>query len=65
MADLLETIEDGVAILTLNRPDRLNAFSPEMLNGLREALPRLGCRRVRWVRSSSPAAAAASPPAAT
>ena len=41
MADLLETIEDGVAILTLNRPDRLNAFSPELLNILREALPRL------------------------
>ena len=42
MADLLETIEDGVAILTLNRPDRLNAFSPDMMAGLREALPRLG-----------------------
>ncbi|HVC60197.1 MAG TPA: enoyl-CoA hydratase [Acetobacteraceae bacterium] len=41
MADLLETIEDGVAILTLNRPERLNAFSPDMLSGLREALPRL------------------------
>ena len=42
MADVLETIEDGVAILTLNRPDRLNAFSPEMLATLHEALPRLG-----------------------
>ncbi len=42
MADLIEKIEDGVAILTLNRPERLNAFSPEMLVGLREALPRLG-----------------------
>jgi 2-(1,2-epoxy-1,2-dihydrophenyl)acetyl-CoA isomerase len=41
MADLLETIEDGVALLTLNRPERLNAFSPEMLAGLKEALPRL------------------------
>jgi 2-(1,2-epoxy-1,2-dihydrophenyl)acetyl-CoA isomerase len=41
MADLLETIEDGVAILTLNRPDRMNAFSPDMLAGLKEALPRL------------------------
>jgi len=41
MADLLETIEDGVAVLTLNRPERLNAFSQEMLAGLREALPRL------------------------
>jgi 2-(1,2-epoxy-1,2-dihydrophenyl)acetyl-CoA isomerase len=42
MADMLESIEDGVAVLTLNRPDRLNAFSPDMLAGLREALPRLG-----------------------
>jgi 2-(1,2-epoxy-1,2-dihydrophenyl)acetyl-CoA isomerase len=39
---LLETVEDGVATLTLNRPDRLNSFSPEMLGGLREAITRLG-----------------------
>ncbi len=42
MTDLLETIEDGIATLTLNRPERLNAFSPDMLAGLHEALPRLG-----------------------
>ncbi len=42
MTDLLERTEDGVAWLTLNRPDRLNAFSPEMLTALGEALPRLG-----------------------
>jgi 2-(1,2-epoxy-1,2-dihydrophenyl)acetyl-CoA isomerase len=42
MADLLETTEDGVARLTLNRPDRLNAFSPPMLLALGEALQRLG-----------------------
>ena len=41
MADLLETIKDGAAWLTLNRPERLNAFSQEMLQALREALPRL------------------------
>ncbi|MEJ1978982.1 MAG: enoyl-CoA hydratase [Acetobacteraceae bacterium] len=41
MADLLETIEDGVATLTLNRPDRLNAFSPEMIEALCAALTRL------------------------
>jgi 2-(1,2-epoxy-1,2-dihydrophenyl)acetyl-CoA isomerase len=41
MTDLLETIEDGIAWLTLNRPDRLNAFSPAMLHGLGEALQRL------------------------
>src|SRR5215475_3385666 len=41
MTDLLETIEDGIAWLTLNRPDRLNAFSPGMLHALGEALQRL------------------------
>jgi enoyl-CoA hydratase/carnithine racemase len=42
MTDLLETREKGIAWLTLNRPDRLNAFSPAMLLGLGEALQRLG-----------------------
>ena len=42
MTDLLETREDGIAWLTLNRPDRLNAFSPAMLQALSEALQRLG-----------------------
>ena len=39
--DLLETIKDGVAVLTLNRPERLNALSETMLTALLEALPRL------------------------
>ena len=39
--ELLESIQDGVATLTLNRPDRLNAMSGAMLDGLLEALPRL------------------------
>ena len=38
---LLETVADGVAILTMNRPDRRNALSGEMLDDLLEALPRL------------------------
>ena len=42
MSDLLETIGDGVAVLTLNRPDRLNALSEPMVYGLIEALSRLG-----------------------
>src|SRR5271167_2776108 len=42
MTDLLETTEGGIAWLTLNRPDRLNAFSPAMLLALGEALQRLG-----------------------
>ena len=41
MSDLLETVKDGVAVLTLNRPERLNAMSGPMLDGLLEALPRL------------------------
>ena len=39
--DLLETVKDGVAVLTMNRPDRLNALSGEMLDAMLEALPRL------------------------
>jgi 2-(1,2-epoxy-1,2-dihydrophenyl)acetyl-CoA isomerase len=39
--DLLETVKDGVAVLTMNRPDRLNALSGEMLDTMLEALPRL------------------------
>ena len=39
--DLLETIRDGVAVLTMNRPDRLNALSGPMLDAMLEALHRL------------------------
>jgi 2-(1,2-epoxy-1,2-dihydrophenyl)acetyl-CoA isomerase len=39
--DLLESVTDGVAFLTMNRPDRLNALSPVMLDRMLEALPRL------------------------
>jgi 2-(1,2-epoxy-1,2-dihydrophenyl)acetyl-CoA isomerase len=39
--DLLEHVEDGVALLTMNRPERLNALNRPMLDALLEALPRL------------------------
>ena len=40
--DLLESIKDGVATLTLNRPDRLNAMSADRCSTrMLEALPRL------------------------
>jgi 2-(1,2-epoxy-1,2-dihydrophenyl)acetyl-CoA isomerase len=41
MSHLLETVEDGVAILTLNRPESLNALSDEIRVGLLEAIARL------------------------
>jgi 2-(1,2-epoxy-1,2-dihydrophenyl)acetyl-CoA isomerase len=45
MPDLLEAIENGVAWLTLNRPERLNALSGEMTQGLTDALNRLAIDR--------------------
>ena len=39
--DLLESIEGGIATLTMNRPEVRNAFSREMMDALSEALPRL------------------------
>ena len=40
--ELIETVTDRIATLTFNRPDRLNALSTPILDGLLEALPRLG-----------------------
>ena len=45
MSDLLEVVEDGIAWLTLNRPDRLNALSPVMVSSLDEVIERLGTDR--------------------
>ncbi len=36
--DLLVEVRDGIGVLTLNRPDKLNAFTSEMLFGLVDAL---------------------------
>ena len=38
---LIETVADGVATLTLNRPEARNALSPELLQALSAAAPRL------------------------
>jgi 2-(1,2-epoxy-1,2-dihydrophenyl)acetyl-CoA isomerase len=38
---LLETIKDGIATVTMNRPDSRNAFTPEMMDRLTEAFERL------------------------
>jgi len=40
MSDLLESVEDGIAWLTLNRPERMNALSTEIRVGLADALTR-------------------------
>ena len=37
---LIETVDDGIATLTMNRPAGLNALSPAMSVGLEEAIPR-------------------------
>ena len=41
LPELIETIEDGVATLTFNRPERLNALSTSIMEGLLHGLPRL------------------------
>jgi 2-(1,2-epoxy-1,2-dihydrophenyl)acetyl-CoA isomerase len=40
MPSLLVSLEAGVLCLTLNRPEKLNAFNPEMHQALRDALQR-------------------------
>jgi enoyl-CoA hydratase/carnithine racemase len=39
--DILFGIEDGIATITLNRPDRLNAWTPTMYAEIRDAMERL------------------------
>jgi 2-(1,2-epoxy-1,2-dihydrophenyl)acetyl-CoA isomerase len=41
MPELLEAVEDGVATLMFNRPERLNALSAPIMEGLLHGLPRL------------------------
>ncbi|MCW5749417.1 MAG: enoyl-CoA hydratase [Alphaproteobacteria bacterium] len=49
MAELIETLEDGVLLLTMNRPEAMNALSSDMMDGLMKGLrrgaedPGIGC----------------------
>jgi enoyl-CoA hydratase/carnithine racemase len=36
--EVLYAVQDGVAVVTLNRPDKLNAWTPTMERGVREAM---------------------------
>ncbi len=42
---LLDVVEDGIAVLTLNRPERLNAIDDAWIEGMHEALDRLNADR--------------------
>jgi len=39
--ELLETVEGGIATLTMNRPEARNALTLEMMDAMLKALPRL------------------------
>jgi len=41
LPELIETLEDGIATLTFNRPERMNALSTPIMDGLLHGLPRL------------------------
>jgi len=41
VSDLIENIENGIATLTFNRPERLNALSTPIMQGLLDGLPQL------------------------
>lgn len=43
--DLIEVIEDGIATVTMNRPEARNAFTAEMMAGLSESFTRLAADR--------------------
>jgi 2-(1,2-epoxy-1,2-dihydrophenyl)acetyl-CoA isomerase len=49
MASILVSLDTGVLSITLNRPDKLNAFVPEMHDALRAALDRAKEPEVRAV----------------
>jgi enoyl-CoA hydratase/carnithine racemase len=56
--EILTTVTDGIATVTMNRPDQRNAMNGAMLTGLRAAIDELDARkdvRVVVVRGAGPA----------
>jgi enoyl-CoA hydratase/carnithine racemase len=46
----LVTIKDNYAIVTFNRPDKLNAFSPDLFEGLQKGFAALkGEKKIRAI----------------
>ena len=39
---LLETVQGGIALLVMNRPDKLNALNNELATALNQAFERIG-----------------------
>ena len=60
----LVTIKDNYAIVTFNRPDKLNAFSPDLFEGLQKGFAALKGEK-RFGPSSLPAPAIISRPEET
>jgi enoyl-CoA hydratase/carnithine racemase len=48
-SEILHGSDQGIATITLNRPDRLNAWTPAMASELRQALERATAEPEVWV----------------
>ena len=68
MADYKEILYEkqrGGALITLNRPDAMNAISRSMIKEMQQALDEVGRRSAKYAPSCSPAPGAPFPPAWT
>ena len=58
--DVLYEVRDRIGLITLNRPDRLNAYTQPLGVALKRAMAEANGDRCRACRSSSPGQGAAS-----